>query len=115
MGVASNSSSNQVETPSHVALAWFKTINANDVRAADKLFAPAQRSQISWMKEPASDQSTFTDVQCHTTRRTATFAAALCTFVESASPTEGQPVSFWSVEFKKGPTGNWLIDNYGQG
>jgi hypothetical protein len=107
-------SSTKFETPTQVALAWFSAINSNDVRAAHRLFEPSQVDLIAWMNEPAADQSKFTDIHCRMTSLTANSAAVLCTFVESASPTEGNPDTFWSVYVHRSPSNGWLIDNYGQ-
>jgi hypothetical protein len=102
-------------TPTQDAIAWFNAINSNNVRAAHKLFEPKQVDQISWMNQPAADQSKFTDVHCRTTVITNKRAAVLCAFAESASPTEGQPVTSWSISFQRTSTNGWLINNYGQG
>ena len=102
-------------TPTQVAMSWFDTINSNDVRAAYRLFEPSQIDQIAWMKQPASDQSKFTDIHCRVTVMTKKRATVLCTFAESASPTEGQPSTSWSVSFQRSTTNGWLINNYGQG
>lgn len=102
-------------TPTQDAVAWFDAINSHDVRAAHKLFVPKQVDQISWMNQPAVDQSKFTDVHCRTTVITAKRAVVFCTFAESASPTEGQPVTSWSISFQRSASDGWLINNYGQG
>ena len=102
-------------TPKQDAIAWFNAINSHNVRAAHKLFEPKQFDQISWMNQPAADQSKFTDVRCRTTVITDRRAAVLCTFAESASPTEGQPDTAWSISFQRTSTNGWLINNYGQG
>lgn len=115
-GSATNAaSSSDSAAPKQVAIAWFNAINSNNVRVADRLFEPRAVVQISWMKEPASDQSKFTDIHCKQTVLTAKRAAVLCTFAESASPTEGNPDTFWSIEFSRSSKSGWLIDNYGQG
>jgi hypothetical protein len=41
-------------------------------------------------------------------------ADVFCSFLESASPVEGNPDTFWDVELQRTSRG-WLIDNYGQG
>lgn len=103
------------ESPTQVAMSWFNAINTNDVLAAQKPFQSSRVGQIAWMKEPAADQSRFTDIHCHNTELTATTAEVLCTFSESASITEGNPDTFWSISFQRSSTNGWLIDNYGQG
>ncbi len=45
---------------------------------------------------------------------TASDAAFLCRFHESASSTEGNPDSFWVVQLHRFK-GVWLIAGYGQG
>jgi len=107
-------SSTKSETPTQVAMAWFNAINSNDVRAAHRLFEPSQVDQIAWMNQPAVDQSKFTNIHCRRTSLTIHSAAVLCTFAESASPTEGNPVTFWTITFHRSPSNGWLIDNYGQ-
>ena len=67
------------------------------------------------MNQPAADQSKFTDIRCHATSLGAKSAAVLCTFSESASPTEGNPSTFWTISFHRAAGDGWLIDNYGQG
>jgi hypothetical protein len=107
-------SSTKIETPTLVALAWFKAINSNDIRSAQRLFEPSQVGQIAWMNQPAADQSKFTDIHCRTTALTTNTAAVLCTFAESASPTEGNPDTLWTISFHRSARNGWLIDNYGQ-
>jgi hypothetical protein len=102
-------------TPKQDAIAFFNAINSNSVRAAHELYDPQQVDQISWMNQPAADQSKFTNVRCRTTVVTHKRAAVLCTFAESASPTEGQPVTSWSISFERTSSSGWLINNYGQG
>jgi hypothetical protein len=112
---SSNPTGESRSTPTQDAIAWFNAINSHDVHAAHELYEPAEVDQISWMNQPARDQSKFTDVHCHSTFITNKRASVLCTFVESASPTEGQPVSFWSISFQHSSNHGWLIDDYGQG
>jgi hypothetical protein len=49
-----------------------------------------------------------------TVSATPTNAEVHCSFNESASPSEGNPASGWSVDLRQRPEGS-LIDNYGQG
>jgi hypothetical protein len=114
-GSASPKSASSSQTPTQDAIAWFNAIDANNVRAARSLFEPSQRGQIRWMNQPATDQSKFTDVRCRRTALRTNTASVLCTFKESSSPTEGQPDTWWSVEFRRSSNSGWLIDNYGQG
>jgi hypothetical protein len=107
--------SNTFRSPTQVAEAWFRAINSDDVGAARKLFEPSQLDQITWMNEPKADQSTFSNVHCHETSVTDMTASVRCTFVESASPTEGNPDTFWSISFLLNSKDGWLINSYGQG
>jgi hypothetical protein len=102
-------------TPTHVALAWFKAINADDPAAALKLFDPEDASQIAWMYEPASKLSHFSNVKCSAVATEAVNAHVLCTFAESASPTEGTPDVFWTIALHLSSNHAWLITSYGQG
>jgi hypothetical protein len=101
-------------TPVETAMAWFHAINTDNVAAARALFVPSQRQQIAWMDQPRSDLSTFSDLRCATESTSANKAAVRCTFKESASPSEGNPDSFWSVYMQRAPAGSWLINGYGQ-
>jgi hypothetical protein len=105
-----NEGPDSVET----AVAWFHAINTDDVNAARALFMPSQRQQIAWLDQPRSDLSTFSNLHCRSTSTSAEHASVLCTFKESASPTEGNPDAFWSVYMQRASTGGWLINNYGQ-
>lgn len=102
-------------SPTQTALAWFQAINTDNAGAAKKLFLPSQRDQIAWMEQPAADQSTFSNIHCKKMKGTEVRANVLCTFVESASPTEGNPDTFWTISFSLSKTHKWLISNYGQG
>jgi hypothetical protein len=101
-------------TPVQTAMAWFHAINTDNVAAADALFVPSQVQQIAWMDQPRADLSTFSDVRCSSTSTSANAASVRCTFNESASPTEGNPDSFWSIYMQKATSGRWLINAYGQ-
>src|ERR1019366_6438034 len=62
-----------------------------------------------------SDWARHGDLEEHrSTRKLVSIQAVLCTFAESASPTEGNPDTFWSIHLHRGPSNGWLIDNYGQ-
>ncbi len=67
------------------------------------------------MNEPASDQSKFTNIHCRETSVTDMTASVLCTFMESASSTEGNPDTFWNISFHLSSNDRWLISSYGQG
>ena len=99
-------------TPLQVTVGWFKAINAQDAQLATSYFTGDARYMMEW--GPASDWSTFRSFRCMTVSATPTNAEVHCSFNESASPSEGNPASGWSVDLRHGPEG-WLIDNYGQG
>jgi hypothetical protein len=101
-------------TPVETAMAWFHAINTDDVPTARGLFVPSQRQQIAWLNQPKSDLSTFTHLHCGSTSTSSERASVKCTFRESASPTEGNPDSFWSIYMQRAPGGHWLINGYGQ-
>jgi hypothetical protein len=109
------SSSATTLTPQATALAWFHAINTNNVAAARRLFTPTGINMITWMNGPPSDQSTFSSVSCQTVSKTDSNSTVHCTFKESASPSEGNPDSFWNLSMVKSSDNRWLIDNYGQG
>jgi hypothetical protein len=67
------------------------------------------------MNYPASEQSKFSNIKCRQTAISAKTASDLCTFAETASQTEGNPDTFWSVSFHLSSSDQWLITNYGQG
>ena len=100
-------------SPLQVTVGWFSAINAQDAPLARSYFTPQARGQMDWSGGP-SDWSTFTKLHCNTVSRTSRSAEIYCAFDESASPSEGNPDSFWDVYLTDTPHG-WLIDNYGQG
>jgi hypothetical protein len=104
-------------TPLSATLGWFEAINAHDRPKVDAYFTGAFGG--AW---PAADTrwSRFTDLHCkHLKVPSAVLPHAgdvdiRCTFHESASPTEGNPDSFWDVYMQKHGR-RWLVDSYGQG
>jgi hypothetical protein len=100
-------------SPLQVTVGWFGAINAQDAPLARSYFTPEARPQMDW-SGPASEWSSFTKLHCETVSRTSRSAEVRCTFDESASPSEGNPDSFWDVYLTATPRG-WLIDSYGQG
>jgi hypothetical protein len=70
---------------------------------------------MDWGGGDTSTWSTFTDLHCKTLKQSARTATVYCSFKESASPSEGNPDSFWTVSLERTPSGHWLINNYGQG
>jgi len=115
VGVSTTRDSTTFRTPTQVAKEWFKAIDSDEAGAARKLFEPSQVDQIAWMNEPASDQSKFTNIHCRETSVTDMTASVLCTFMESASSTEGNPDTFWNISFHLSSNDRWLISSYGQG
>jgi len=100
-------------SPLQVTVGWFNAINAQDAPLARSYFTPEARPQMEW-SGPVSEWSSFTKLHCNTVSRTSRSAEIYCTFDESASPSEGNPSSFWDVYLTDTPRG-WLIDSYGQG
>jgi hypothetical protein len=99
--------------PLQVTVGWFSAINAQDAPLARSYFTPEARPQMDW-SGPPSQWSSFTKLHCETVSTTSRSAEVRCTFDESASPSEGNPDSFWDVYLTDTPRG-WLIDSYGQG
>ena len=70
---------------------------------------------MGWAQQPSAAWSKFTNLHCKTRKTSGRSLADLrCTFRESASPTEGNPDSFWDVYLRHTKSG-WLIYSYGQG
>ena len=108
------------DTPASVstvqtALAWFHAINSDDAAAARAHFAPQDVQMMDWMRGGASQISTFSNIHCQDGVESRSSATVHCAFNESASPTMGNPDTFWNISMVRGPAGTWLIDNYGQG
>ena len=101
-------------SPLQVTVGWFGAINAQDAPLARSYFTPEARPQMDW-SGPASEWSSFTKLHCETVSRTSRSAEVRCTFDESASPSEGNPDSFWGVYLTATHPRGWLIDSYGQG
>lgn len=98
-------------TPIGASMGWFNAINAQSPSLARSYFTPGARSMMDW--GPASEWSTFTNIRCKKLSATRTRSEVSCTFHESPSRTEGNPVSYWSIELVRSGR-RWLIDNYGQ-
>ena len=96
-------------------MAWFHAINTNDAASARAKFAPQDVQMLDWMRGDASQTSTFSNIRCLDTVKTKSSAAVHCTFNESDSSTMGNPDTFWNISMVRGPSGTWLINNYGQG
>lgn len=101
-------------TPLKSTLGWFQAINAHDRHRLLAYVALDARDQVGWARQSVQ-WSTFTRLHCKRVGNASPQQAVVdCTFVESASPTEGNPDSFWDVYLEHTSSG-WLIDNYGQG
>jgi hypothetical protein len=104
-----------ISTPLLAARSWFQSINDKNLTAAEDHFVPAARDMMDWGGGDTSTWSTFTDLHCRTLSDNRGRATVLCNFVESASSSEGNPDSFWTVSLQRQAPGIWLINNYGQG
>ena len=102
-------------TPLQATLSWFAAVNAKDRAAAVAHFLPARADEMNWGGGDTATWSTFTGVRCQTTSQAAASAAVYCSFAESASPSEGNPDSSWTVWLDRQPDGRWLIEDYGNG
>jgi hypothetical protein len=93
---------------------WFQAINDHDRRRLLSYVATSARDQMGWA-QPDAKWSRFTHLRyrvlpASNERR----AIVYCSFHESASPTEGNPDSFWDVYLRHTSAG-WLVASYGQG
>jgi hypothetical protein len=102
-------------TPLATAQSWFRAINSKDLHSAQDHFAVSQRSMMDWGGGDTATWSTFTHLHCKTLRDSGKVAIVYCSFSESASPSEGNPDSFWTISMERNTGGTWLINNYGQG
>jgi hypothetical protein len=100
-------------TPLSSTEGWFQAINAHNRKQLLFYVAPSAKDQMGWAR-PSQSWSKFTHLDCKTLRTSRRTALVRCTFVESSSPTEGNPDSFWDIYLRHSHAG-WLIDNYGQG
>jgi hypothetical protein len=101
-------------TPLSSTLGWFKAINAHDRQQLLFYVAPSAQDQMGWAR-PSVAWSKFTDLHCKTIKTSSrSRTEVLCTFHESASPSEGNPDNFWDV-YLRHASGGWLIYSYGQG
>jgi hypothetical protein len=101
-------------TPLSSTLGWFKAINAHDRQRLLFYVASSARDQMGWAA-PSVAWSKFMDLNCKTLKTSSrSRAEVLCTFHESASPSEGNADSFWDVYLHDTGAG-WLIYSYGQG
>ena len=102
-------------TALHSTLGWFTAINAHNRHRLLFYVAPSARDQMGWARATVPWRK-FADLRCqlrHSPTKS-TLADVRCTFHESASPTEGNPDTFWDVELRHMRAG-WLVDSYGQG
>jgi hypothetical protein len=94
-----------------VAFAWSMAINQHDTRKAKSYFAPEARYIMDW--GPAYNWGESTNLRCRQIPQARSEAHMYCTFHESSSPSEGQPASQWSIDFRRAGR-KWLINNYGE-
>ena len=93
---------------------WFQAINAHDRRRLLFYVAPSATDPMGWA-QPNAAWSKFTHLRCRPLPKSnQRHAIVYCAFHESASPTEGNPDSFWDVYLRHTSEG-WLITGYGQG
>jgi hypothetical protein len=102
-------------SPLSAALSWFSAINHKDLAAAQAHFVPEDRDMMDWGGGDTSTWSTFTHLRCRTMNTSKMEAGLYCSFKESASSSEENPVSFWTISMVREKNGAWLINNYGQG
>ena len=111
---ATNPSAN-LSSPLAATESWFKSINEKDLGAAQEHFVRSERFMMDWGGGDTATWSTFTKLQCKRLRETGPTASVYCSFNESPSSSEGNPDSFWTISLMHTTSGNWLINNYGQG
>jgi hypothetical protein len=107
--------SDNLSSPLAATESWFKSINDKDFAAAQEHFVPSARSMMDWGGGDTATWSSFTKLQCKTQTETGSTASVYCTFNESPSSSEGNPDSFWTISLTHTTSGDWLINNYGQG
>lgn len=105
----------KASTPLAAAQSWFTAINAKNLRSAQGHFVASQRSMMDWGGGDTATWSTFTKLHCKTLNDSGEAATVYCSFTESASPSEGNPDSFWTISLQRKVPGPWLINNYGRG
>jgi hypothetical protein len=114
-GCLSGSSASSGPTAKSAAYAWFRTVNAKNLTAAQAHFAVADRNQMDWGEGDVADWPTFSDVNCKTSSSSTYYATVFCSFKESAAPLAGNPDTGWALAFQRQKSGPWLITGYGQG
>jgi hypothetical protein len=100
-------------TPLNSTRGWFDAINAHNRARLLSYMAQSTYYQRGWA-QPSATWSTFSKLKCWIRSSSPSRADVRCTFHESASPTEGNPDTFWDdylVHTKHG----WLVNSYGQG
>ncbi len=113
-GAQANSRWPSRATPLSSTLGWFKAINSHDRKKLLFYVAASAQDQIGWAR-PSSAWSKFTNLRCKTLKTSGQSSADVrCTFHESASPSEGNPDSFWDI-YLRHTHSDWLIYSYGQG
>jgi hypothetical protein len=112
---SSTSPSTNLSSPLAATESWFKSINEKDLAAAQKHFVPSERFMMDWGGGDTSTWSAFTKLQCKMLTEPGLAANVYCSFNESPSSSEGNPDSFWTISLTRTTSGDWLINNYGQG
>jgi len=104
------------ETSVQAAQNWFGAINAKDLHQVDAAMtgSTANPQASGWSSWPPSEWSTFGDVHCHRVHLRVSGTYVHCSFAESASPSEGNPDTFWTLTMIESPGGRWLVQGYGQ-
>jgi hypothetical protein len=92
-----NSRSPSRATPLSSTLGWFKAIKSHDRKKLLSYVAASAQDQMGSAR-PSAAWSKFTNLRCKTLKTSGQRSARVrCTFHESASPTEGNPDSFWDI------------------
>jgi hypothetical protein len=113
-GALANSRWPSRATALNSTLGWFKAINSHDREKLLFYVAASAQDQMGWAT-PSAAWSKFTDLRCKTRKTSGQSSADVrCFFHESASPTEGNPDSFWDIYLRRTHSG-WLVYSHGQG
>ena len=102
----------QVQSPVETTVAWFKAVDDQNAPLALAHFAAAERDQMEWSQWGPP----FRDLHCKLQSGTAASAVVYCSFAMINDPDTGMSnTSFWTVDLQHEPSGQWLINSYGQG
>lgn len=102
------------QAPEPATVSWFYAINHKDKADTVAHLTRAAEEQTGWGAIATSKWSTFTALHCKLVSQASRTASVRCTFVESRSPSEGNPDNFWTVYLTRVHR-RWLINSYGQG